>query len=78
LPATNLGLQKRGFLKVGHYADIVLFDPLKINDHATFEEPLQFSTGVAHVMVNGVLAIENEIHTGAFPGQFIKGSGALE
>lgn len=78
LPATNLGLQKRGFLKVGHYADIVLFDPLKINDHATFEAPLQFSTGVAHVMVNGVLALENEIHTGAFPGQFIKGSGALE
>ncbi len=78
LPATNLGLQKRGFLKIGHYADIVLFDPLKINDHATFKAPLQFSTGVLHVMVNGVLAIENEAHTGAFPGQFIKGSAALE
>ena len=75
-PATNLGLNKRGFLKKGHYADIVIFDPLKISDKATFNKPLQYAVGVDHVFVNGEQVIENGNHTGKFPGTFVKGRGA--
>jgi len=75
-PATNLGINKRGFLKKGHYADIVIFDPLKISDKATFNKPLQYAEGVNHVFVNGEQVIENGKHTGKFPGKFIKGRGA--
>lgn len=76
LPATNLKIQKRGELKVGHYADIVVFDPEKIQDHATFENPHQFATGVVHVFVNGVQVLKDGEHTGKKPGRFIKGPGA--
>ena len=75
-PATNLGLKKRGFLKKGYYADIVIFDPLEISDKATFNDPLQYAEGVNHVFVNGEQVIENGNHTGKFPGKFIKGRGA--
>ena len=75
-PAKNLGLKKRGFLKKGYYADIVIFDPLKISDKATFNEPLQYADGVNHVFVNGEQVIENGNHTGKFPGKFVKGRGA--
>ena len=76
LPATNLGVEKRGLLRAGHYADIVLFDPETVNDHATFDDPLQFATGVSDVWVNGMQVLKSGDHTGVFPGRFVKGSGA--
>jgi N-acyl-D-amino-acid deacylase len=75
LPATNLKIQKRGALKVGNYADIVVFDPLSIQDHATFEKPHQYSTGMKHVFVNGTHVLNNGEHTGAKPGRVVYGPG---
>ena len=75
LPATNLKLQKRGELKVGHYADIVIFNPAKIKDNATFDKPHQYSEGVIHVFVNGVQVLKDGEHTNAKPGRFVKGPG---
>ncbi len=76
LPATNLKIQKRGELKAGHYADIVVFDPARIQDNATFEKPHQYSGGMIHVFVNGVQVLKEGEHTGAKPGKFVKGPGA--
>jgi N-acyl-D-amino-acid deacylase len=73
LPATNLGLDHRGFLKEGMFADVVVFDPATITDHATFEKPHQFATGVKHVFVNGVQVIKDGEHTGAKPGRALWG-----
>src|SRR5437899_1128680 len=75
LPATNLGLDHRGFLKDGMFADVVVFDPATITDHATFEKPHQYATGVKHVFVNGVQVIKNGEHTGAEPGRALWGPG---
>lgn len=75
LPATNLKLQKRGELKQGYYADVVVFDPATVTDHATYEKPHQYATGVTDVWVNGVQILKNNEHTGATPGRFIKGPG---
>jgi N-acyl-D-amino-acid deacylase len=75
LPATNLKLQKRGELKVGNYADIVIFDPATVQDHATFAKPHQYATGVIHVFVNGVQVLKDGEHTGKKPGKFVKGPG---
>ncbi len=75
-PAENLGILNRGLLKKGYFADIVVFDPEKIQDHATFNEPLQYASGVVHVFVNGEHVIKNGNHLGVFPGRFVKGSGA--
>ncbi|HWB26741.1 MAG TPA: D-aminoacylase [Chitinophagaceae bacterium] len=75
LPATNLKLQKRGELKVGNYADVVVFDPATVTDHATYEKPHQYATGVLQVFVNGTQVLKNGEHTGAKPGRFIKGPG---
>ena len=75
LPASNLKLKKRGELKVGHYADIVVFDPANVNGLATFEKPQQFATGMIDVFVNGVQVLKNGEHTGATPGRFVKGPG---
>jgi N-acyl-D-amino-acid deacylase len=75
LPATNLKLEKRGELKVGHFADIVVFDATKISDQATFENPHQYATGMLHVWVNGKQVLANGKHTEATPGRFLKGSG---
>jgi N-acyl-D-amino-acid deacylase len=75
LPATNLKLQKRGELKVGNYADVVIFDPAKVRDKATFEKPHQYAEGVIHVFVNGVQVLKDGEHTGAKPGRFLKGPG---
>jgi N-acyl-D-amino-acid deacylase len=75
LPATNLKLQRRGALKSGYYADVVVFDPATIQDHATFEKPHQYSTGVKHVFVNGVHVLKDGEHTGATPGRFVRGPG---
>lgn len=72
LPAENLRLEKRGLLKPGYFADIVIFDPDKIQDHATFEEPQQFATGMIHVFVNGEQVLQDGEHTGATPGRFVR------
>ena len=75
LPAENLRLDRRGALKAGYFADVVVFDPAKIRDHATFEKPHQYSTGVLHVFVNGVPVLKNGEHTGAKPGRVVRGPG---
>lgn len=75
LPATNLKLKKRGELKVGNYADIVIFDPAKIKDNATFEKPHQYAEGMIDVFVNGVQVLKEGEHTGVKPGRFVKGPG---
>src|SRR5216110_639252 len=75
LPATNLELDHRGFLKAGMFGDVVVFDPATITDHATFESPRQYATGVKHVFVNGVQVIKNGEHTGAKPGRALWGPG---
>jgi N-acyl-D-amino-acid deacylase len=75
LPATNLSLKQRGWLKPGYYADIVVFDPAKVQDHATFEKPKQLATGVDDVFVNGVQVLKNGTHTGAKPGRVVRGPG---
>jgi N-acyl-D-amino-acid deacylase len=73
LPATNLGLADRGFLREGLFADVVIFDPAKIEDHATFDDPHQYATGVSHVVVNGTPVLVDGEHTGAKPGQAVWG-----
>jgi N-acyl-D-amino-acid deacylase len=73
LPAENLRLTDRGLLKPGCFADVVVFDPAKINDHATFAQPHQYATGMSHVLVNGTLVLADGRHTGATPGQAIWG-----
>lgn len=75
LPAKHLKLVKRGELKTGNYADIVIFNPATIQDHATFDKPHQYATGVTDVFVNGVQVLQNDEHTGATPGRFVKGPG---
>lgn len=75
LPCDNLKIQKRGRLVVGNFADIVVFDPNKIQDKATFEKPHQLSEGMIDVFVNGVQVFKNGSHTGAKSGRFVKGPG---
>jgi N-acyl-D-amino-acid deacylase len=75
LPAENLKLKKRGKLLPGYHADVVVFDPEKVRDKATFEEPHQYAEGVVHVFVNGVQVLKEGEHTGATPGRFVKGPG---
>ncbi len=74
-PATNLGLDHRGFLKEGMFADVVVFDPATISDRATFEKPHQYAVGVKHVFINGVQVIKDGEHTGAKPGRALWGPG---
>ena len=71
-PAENLGLKRRGALEPGYFADVVVFDPATIQDHATFERPHQYATGVQHVFVNGVQVLRDGEHTGATPGRWVK------
>jgi N-acyl-D-amino-acid deacylase len=75
LPAANLRLGRRGTLKPGHFADVVVFDPARLQDHATFAEPHQYSTGMVHVFVNGVPVLRDGEHTGATPGRVVRGPG---
>lgn len=75
LPASNLKITRRGSLQAGYYADVVVFDPDKIQDHATFEKPHQYSTGMQHVFVNGVQVLKDGAHTGARPGRAVYGPG---
>lgn len=75
LPASNLKLEDRGALKSGFYADVVVFDPAKVQDMATFENPHQYATGMVHVFVNGVQVLKDGEHTGATPGRVVRGPG---
>jgi len=75
LPAENLKLDRRGRLKAGFYADVVVFDPTKIQDHATYDRPHQYASGMVHVFVNGVQVLKEGRHTGAKPGQVVHGPG---
>ena len=77
LPAKNLGLDHRGFLKQGMFADVVVFDPQTVADRATFENPHQYSVGVRHVFVNGVQVLKDGEHTGAKPGRALWGPARL-
>jgi N-acyl-D-amino-acid deacylase len=75
LPAENLKLDRRGRLKKGYYADVVVFDPNTICDNATYEKPHQYATGVVHVFVNGTQVLKDGEHTGAKPGRVVRGPG---
>jgi N-acyl-D-amino-acid deacylase len=75
LPAANLGIKERGRLAEGFYADVVVFNPDTIQDHATFEKPHQYATGVTHVFVNGTQVLKDGEHTGATPGRVVRGPG---
>jgi N-acyl-D-amino-acid deacylase len=78
LPAQTLRIDKRGELKPGFYADVVVFDPDTIQDHATFLEPHQYATGMLHVFVNGEQVLKDGEHTGATPGRAVRGPGWTE
>ncbi len=75
LPAQELAIRERGQLRAGYYADVVVFDPATISDHATFEHPHEYSTGVRDVFVNGVQVLRDGDHTGATPGRVVRGPG---
>jgi N-acyl-D-amino-acid deacylase len=74
-PAATLKIKQRGSLKEDYFADLAIFDPNKIQDHATFEKPHQYATGMVHVFVNGTQVLENGEHTGAKPGRVVRGPG---
>ena len=75
LPTSNLGIEERGRLAEGFFADVVVFDPATIIDNATYDEPHQLATGVAHVFVNGVQVLEDAQPTGEMSGRFVRGPG---
>ena len=75
LPAGNLGIKERGALIPGYYADVVVFDPNTIADHATFDKPHQFANGMVHVFVNGKQVLKKGEHTGTKPGRVVRGPG---
>ncbi len=74
-PAENINIRQRGRLAEGYFADVVVFDPETITDHATFPQPHQYATGVQHVFINGVQVLQNGEHTGAKPGRIVHGPG---
>jgi N-acyl-D-amino-acid deacylase len=76
LPAENLRLVDRGRIELGCFADVVVFDPDRVQDHATYDDPHRYATGVVHVAVNGTLVVRDGDHTGALPGRFVRGPGA--
>ena len=75
LPAQTMRIDRRGELKTGFYADVVVFDPETIQDHATFVEPHQYAAGMLHVFVNGEQVLKDGEHTGATPGRVVRGPG---
>lgn len=75
LPASHLRLADRGMLRAGAFADVVIFDPVRVRDLATYAQPHQFAAGVCHVLVNGQLALRDGAPTGARPGRFVRGPG---
>jgi N-acyl-D-amino-acid deacylase len=78
LPAGNLGLDRRGLLKAGYFADVVVFDPATIADKATYAKPHQYAVGMKQVIVNGVQVLKDGEHTGAMPGRALWGPGRVE
>jgi N-acyl-D-amino-acid deacylase len=78
LPATNLGLDRRGSLKEGYFADVIVFDPMTIQDKATYENPHQYAVGMKNVFVNGVQVLKDGEHTGAKPGRAVWGPGRVD
>ena len=77
LPAGNLHLTRRGLLAPGYYADVNVFDPAEVRDHATFDQPHQYATGMRQVFVNGVQVLRDGEHTGATPGGVVRGAGSV-
>jgi N-acyl-D-amino-acid deacylase len=75
MPAAKMGLQDRGSLKEGNFADIVVFDPQSIRDNATFIDPHQYPVGIDYVIVNGKIVIDHGKHTGELPGKVLCGPG---
>ncbi len=78
LAAQRLGLRDRGSLREGNWADIVILDPSRVADRATFESPHQYPVGIEYVLVNGVVVIQRGEHTGARPGRVVYGPGRKE
>lgn len=76
MPAKKMGLKKRGILQKGAFADIVIFDPEKIEDRATYVEPTQYPSGIDYVLVNGKIVVDHGEHTGEMPGQILHGPGS--
>jgi N-acyl-D-amino-acid deacylase len=76
LPAGNLRLARRGLLEPGFFADLVVFDPARVQDHATYDDPHRYASGVLHVAVNGTLVVRDGEHTGPLPGRVVRGPGA--
>ena len=77
LPADNLRIDRRGYLKENYFADVIVFDPETIQDHATFVDPHQYASGVQHVFVNGEQVLKDGEHTGATPGRVVHGPGRV-
>jgi N-acyl-D-amino-acid deacylase len=77
LPATNLGLDHRGFIKQAYFADVVVFDPDTIADKATYDKPHQYAVGMKHVFVNGIQVLKDGEHTGAKAGRALWGPGRI-
>ena len=75
LPASTLNIPGRGRLAPGYFADIAIFDPARVGDRATFEEPHQYAVGMVHVLVNGEAVVRDGSHTGAMPGRAVRGPG---
>jgi N-acyl-D-amino-acid deacylase len=75
MPAETFHLDRRGRIVPGFFADLVVFNPAQVQDHATFEKPHQYATGVQHVFVNGVQVLDAGEHTGAKPGRVVRGPG---
>ena len=75
MPAENLGIRERGRLRAGYHADVVIFDAATIADHATFDRPHQYATGMRYVLVNGTQVLRDGEHTGALPGRVVRGPG---
>jgi dihydroorotase/N-acyl-D-amino-acid deacylase len=75
MPASRVGLRERGVLRTGAFADITIFDPQKVRDRATFEQPNQYAEGINYVIVNGQLAVDNGARTQALAGRILRGPG---
>ena len=75
LPASILSIKQRGRIQIGYFADLAIFDPQEIQDHATFEDPHQLATGMQYVFVNGTMVLDRGQHTGALPGRVVRGAG---
>ena len=76
-PYLALGLDQRGLLREGYFADLVVFDPQAIADRATYDKPHQYATGMKHVFVNGLQVLKDGEHTGARPGRALWGPGKV-